>query len=138
MKIYTMGYGGRKPQDFLDLLKEKGIKSVVDVRLRPDRSSMGIYVKAKDAGKGIERLLASTGIRYFLFVELGNIFRDMDDWPQRYQHLMDQAGDFLTERLQYVPAPFCLMCAEKHAGQCHRKLIADYLAKEGYLVEHIE
>jgi uncharacterized protein (DUF488 family) len=138
MKIYTIGYGGRKPQEFLDLLKEKGIRSVVDVRLRPDRSSMGIYVKAKDAGKGIERLLASASIRYFSFVELGNIFRDMDDWSQRYQRLMDQAGDFLTERLQHVPAPFCLMCAEKHAGQCHRKLIADYLTNDGYLVEHIE
>lgn len=117
MKIYTIGYGGRKPQEFLRLLKERGIRAVVDVRLRPDRSSMGIYVKAKDAGKGIERLLASAGIGYFSFVELGNIFRDMDDWSQQYQ---------------------CLMCDEKHTGQCHRKLIVDYPVKEGYLVEHIE
>ena len=30
------------------------------------------------------------------------------------------------------------MCAEKNAYQCYRKLIADYLANDGYLVEHIE
>jgi len=136
--IYTIGYGSRKPQEFLSLLRENGIRAIVDVRLRPDRSSMGVYVKAKGAGKGIEALLASAGIEYFSFVELGNIFRDMDDWLQRYQQLMDQAGDLLTERLRQVPTPFCLMCAEKRADQCHRKLIADYLAKNGHQVEHIE
>lgn len=138
MKIYTIGYGGRKPQELLRLLKEKGIKSVVDVRLRPDRSSMGIYVKAKNADKGIETLLAGAGITYYSFIELGNVFRDLDDWQQRYQQLMDQAGDLLTRRLLEVAEPFCLMCAEKRADQCHRKLIADYLAKNGHQVEHIE
>lgn len=138
MTIYTIGYGGRKPREFLDLLTGRCVKAVVDVRLRPDRSSMGIYVKAKDAGKGIEALLASAGIRYFSFVELGNVFRDLDDWQQRYQQLMEQAGDILTQRLLDIPEPFCLLCAEKRANQCHRKLIADYLAKNGHQIEHIE
>jgi uncharacterized protein (DUF488 family) len=137
MKVYTIGYGGRKPQEFLDLLTERGIRAVVDVRLRPDRSSMGIYAKAKDADKGIEALLAGAGIAYYSFIELGNIFRDMEDWQQRYRQLMDRAGDLLTQRLLDVPEPFCLLCAEKRAEQCHRKLLADYLAKNGHQVEHI-
>ena len=138
VRIYTIGYGGRKSQEFLDLLKERSIKVVVDVRLRPDRSSMGIYVKAKDAAKGIEALLASAGIAYYSLIELGNVFRDLEDWQQRYRQLMDQAGDLLTERLLEVPLPFCLMCAEKRSDQCHRKLIAEYLASNGHQVEHIE
>ena len=137
MKIYTIGYGGRKPQEFLDLLKERDIRAVVDVRLRPDRSSMGVYTKAKDPDKGIEALLAGAGITYYSFIELGNVFRDLDDWQQRYQQLMDQAGDLLIRRLLEVAEPFCLMCAEKRANQCHRKLIGDYLAKDGHQVKHI-
>jgi len=105
MKLYTIGYGGRAPQDFLALLKAHGIATVVDVRLRPDRSSMGTYAKAKTLDKGIERLLASAGFRYVWLQELGNVFVGMDDWCQRYRRLMDQAGDLLVERLSHLPDP---------------------------------
>ena len=138
MKVYTIGYGGRNPKEFLDLLEANEIKAVVDVRLRPDRSSMGIYVKAKDPGKGIQGLLSRADILYFSYVELGNVFQDYEDWEVRYRTLLDKAGDLLTERLSKVPVPFCLMCAEKRSIHCHRLIIAEYLKHKGYNVEHIE
>lgn len=138
MKIYTVGYGGRKPQELIDLLSANSIKAVVDVRLRPDKSSIGTYVRTKDNNKGIAGLLANVGIGYHSFVELGNIFRDFDDWQERYRCFMDKAGELLTERLSHVPRPFCLMCAEKQVGDCHRKIIAEYLASTGYDIVHIE
>lgn len=138
MKLYTIGYGGRAPEEFLGLLKARNIQAVADVRLRPDRSSMGTYAKARTPDKGIEGLLTRAGIQYFSFVELGNVFLDVDDWKTRYEPLITRAGDLLTERLLHVPPPFCLMCAEKVAERCHRTIIAAYLAARGYEVEHIE
>ncbi len=138
MQLYTIGYGGRTPDELVTALKEHSIRAVVDVRLRPDRSSMGAYVKAKDPDKGIEGLLRRAGIQYFSFVELGNLFLDFDDWQVRYPRLMEKAGDLLTERLLQVPQPFCLLCAEKAADRCHRAIIAGYLAQRGCEVEHIE
>jgi len=138
LKFYTIGYGGRNPQDFVDLLKQKGVKTIVDVRLRPDRSSMGAYVKAGAPEKGIQKLLSRAHIGYVSLVELGNIFRNYEDWRERYKRLFDRAGELLTDRLNEMETPFCMMCAEKKVANCHRQVISDYLVMKGHEVEHLE
>jgi uncharacterized protein (DUF488 family) len=139
MTIFTIGYGGRGKDDLLSLLKANGVKTVVDIRLRPDRASMGIWVKAKTADKGIEIWLAAAGIGYRSLVELGNVFLEFPDWQERYRRLLDSSGQLLTERLQSIPGPICLLCAEKRVGECHRQQVADYLAKHhGTAIQHLE
>jgi len=113
MKLYTIGYGGRQPQDFVKILKENGIKVIVDVRLRPERASIGLYAKAKSSSKGIQGLLKKGGIEYIHLVELGNIFLEYDDWQEKYKQLFDKVGNFLIERLSGMPVIFCVLCAEK-------------------------
>lgn len=137
---FTIGYGGRKPADFVQQLTANGVRTVVDVRLRPDRASMGSYVKARDPDKGLAGLLASAGIAYVSLPELGNLFLDYDDWPDRYTVFLDRAGPLLFDRLTAaIPGPVCLLCAEKHVAGCHRQHIAEYLTREkGWAFTHIE
>jgi uncharacterized protein (DUF488 family) len=139
MKFFTIGYGGRKPEEFLELLNAHGVRTIADVRIRPDRAAMGAYTKSRTADKGIEKLLSERGIAYHSILELGNLFFERDDWRPPYEELLRRAGDLLLTRLHGLPPPFCLMCAEKRVAECHRKLIADRLVAEGgWEVEHIE
>jgi len=138
MKFYTIGYGGRKPKNFLEILNQKAIKAVVDVRLLPTRASRGFYIKAKTKDKGIQALLASAGIEYFSLAELANKFLGQEDWRERYRELLEKEGDLLTKRLFEMPTPFCLMCSEKASAECHRRELSDYLVRKGHEVEHLE
>jgi uncharacterized protein (DUF488 family) len=136
---FTIGYGGRAPDEFARLLTGRGVRTVVDVRLRPDKAAMGSYAKAKDPDKGIAGLLAKAGIGYVSLPELGNLFLEYDDWPERYKKYLAAAGPLLFDRLADVPGPVCLMCAEKNLSECHRRHVAEYLVREkGWSFTHIE
>jgi uncharacterized protein (DUF488 family) len=136
---FTIGYGGRKPEEFARLLVQHGVRTVVDVRLRPDKAAMGSFAKAKDAEKGIAALLGRFGIGYVSLPELGNVFLEYDDWPERYDKFLKAAGPLLFDRLIDVPGPVCLMCAEKRVSECHRRHVAHYLEREkAWSFEHIE
>lgn len=137
--IFTVGYGGRSKEELLSLIHVNGVKTIVDIRLRPDRSSMGIWVKAKTADKGIEGWLKAAGIGYRSIIELGNVFLEYPDWKKRFRQLLEFSGTLLTERLETIPGPICLLCAEKKASECHRHVVAEYLAlHKGAVVRHLE
>lgn len=139
MKLFTIGYGGRTGDEFLSMLDRVQVRTIVDVRLRPDRASMGIWQRAKSPDKGIERLLNQVGIAYHSLIELGNIFLDFEDWRERYQQLLDGSGDLILKRLDGIAAPYALLCAEKRVGECHREMIARYLAEtRGFDIVHLE
>lgn len=135
---FTAGYGGRVPGEFAELLKVHGVKTVVDVRLRPDRASMGAFARAKDLDKGISGLLARAGIAYVSLPELGNLFLEYEDWPARYEKFLAAAGPHLFDRLAPVVGPVCLVCAEKRVCECHRRHVAAYLEKtKGWTFTHL-
>jgi uncharacterized protein (DUF488 family) len=137
MTFYTIGYGGRPPAEFVRLLTEAGVRTVADVRLRPDRSSMGCYKYTGKPTTGIEKLLAEAGIGYASLPELGNLFLGFDDSLARYATFFERVADLLVPRLLDLPGPFCLLCAEKKLDECHREVIADHLTRRGHEPVHL-
>jgi uncharacterized protein (DUF488 family) len=138
VKLFTIGYGGRKPDEFVRTLVQHGVRTIADVRIAPQRASMGSYVKAREPEKGIEKLLAGAGIAYAWLEELGNEFRHDEGWPERYRELLAREGDARTRRLLALDGPTCLLCAEKRPAECHRTLVADWLAAHGHEIVAIE
>ena len=129
-KVFTIGYGNRSKEVFLDLLRTNEIRTVVDVRLRPDCARLGTWVKARTPDKGVEKWLMDSGFGYKSIIELGNMFLGLDDWRERYQQLLVSSGELLIKRMEGLPEPICLMCAEMDVNTCHRQLIAAYLTEK--------
>ena len=139
IKIYTIGYGGKKPSEFPNLLKRHGIKTIIDVRLRPNRACMGSYVKAKTADKGIEALLSGARIDYRHEPDLAPTEEILTTWMASkksdtdWRWYEDHFIPVLEQRkietsiesadLDHV----CLLCSESKSEKCHRRLVAEYL-----------
>lgn len=137
--LYTIGYGGRHPQDFVSLLTQANVGLVCDVRAEPRRAYRGTYTFNPEKGSGpLLRLLAQVGIAYDWFPELGNPDRQ-DPEIHAFQQLMVQEAESRLQRLracvQVVRA--CLLCAEQDAQHCHRRIITAYLTAYGYIVQHL-
>lgn len=126
-KFFTIGYGGRKPAEFANLLQASGVQLVVDVRLKPKGFCSG-FTKTKTSDKGIEKLLASVGISYLWLPELGNPFLNESDWQEKYTKLLEAEGTERTARLRALEEKaFCMLCNEKDFQNCHRLQVAEYL-----------
>jgi uncharacterized protein (DUF488 family) len=137
--LYTIGYGGRHPQDFVTILTQANIGLVCDVRAEPRRAYRGIYTFNPEKGSGpLPRLLAQAGIAYEWFPELGNPERQ-DPEIRAFQQLMAQEAERRLQRLQTCVQALCacLLCAEQDTQRCHRRIITAYLIASGYSVQHL-
>jgi uncharacterized protein (DUF488 family) len=138
MRFFTIGYGGRPPSEFVEVLKQHKIRTVADTRLHPQRASMGSYVLAKTQEKGIHGLLGRAGIGYCWVEELGNPFLGDDDWQEKYRHWIEAHGETRCGMLFELEEPVCLLCAEKKPIDCHRLQVANFLVSRGHaLIAHL-
>src|SRR5215470_17913664 len=98
--LYTIGYGGRHPQDFVTLLIQANIGLVCDVRAEPRRAYRSIYTFNPEKKSGpLPRLLTQTGITYEWFPELGNPERQ-DPEIRTFEQLITQKAKHRLQRLQ--------------------------------------
>lgn len=126
-KIYTIGYGNRKFEDFVALLKRFDIELVIDVRRFPT-SKWPEFVK-----ENMQSSLRARGIGYIHLRELGG-YRDgyeqytkTPEFKRALRELMELAGE----------KPSAMMCVEPHPSACHRRFVAKELEKLGWEVVHI-
>jgi uncharacterized protein (DUF488 family) len=126
-KIYTIGYGNRKFDDFVELLKRFGIDLLIDVRRFPT-SKWPEFVK-----ENLEASLPARGIAYVHLRVLGGYrggykeYKRTDDFKAGLQELMRLAGEKSA----------AIMCVESSPSGCHRRFIATELKKRRWKVLHI-
>ncbi len=145
VRLYTIGFTQKPAERFFGLLREHGVGQLVDVRLHPGGQLAGFakqgdlrYFLASLAGCGYRHLpeLAPTD-------EILGDYRKDRDWDRyvaRFEALMDERGvpNSLDEGM-FREATCCLLCSEATPARCHRRLVAERLARawSGVEVVHL-
>ena len=135
MKIYTIGYTRKSAEEFFNLLKCNGIQRLLDVRLN-NTSQLAAFTKKDDLSFFLRELL---GCQYYHLEflaptkEIRDTYRKNKDWSlyeSQFMKLLQERQvadrlerDFLAEKR------CCLLCSEATPERCHRRLIAEYMAK---------
>ena len=135
-KIFTIGFSGKSPDAFMDVLNAVRVRAVWDIRLWCTSTYVPFY-----SG---DSLAATLGPRYEYHQEfaptteiLAGYKEGRITWPdyeRMYRELL--ATRHPTDGL--APADIdriCLLCTEKSASQCHRRLAAEYIAEQIHDIE---
>lgn len=144
MRVYTVGHSNRTLEEFLETLKEHGIRQLADVRVWP-RSRRHPHF----SDENLRDTLRAAGIEWRHFEALGGMRKPRADsinqgWESdMFRGYADYMATHhfrhaLAELLHWAgQAPTAVMCAEARPSRCHRRLIADAMAVRDIAVRHI-
>ena len=134
MKVFTIGFTKKSARRFFELLKTSGARRIVDVRLN-NVSQLAGFVKKDDLEYFLKEIC---GVGYTHLPELAPTQDMLDeykklkgDWAayeRRFLTLMKERQIESTVPKEVI-AEGCLLCSEDKPHHCHRRLVAEYLAR---------
>ena len=143
--LYTIGHSTRPIDDFLELLNAHGVELVVDVRTIPRSRHNPQYDQM-----ALRKALRAVHIGYQHMPRLGGLRHSRKDSPNAgwinpsfrgfADHMQSKGFQDGLRRLEAEARKraTAIMCAEAFVARCHRSLIADALAVDGWRVRHIQ
>ncbi|MEO8973135.1 MAG: DUF488 domain-containing protein [Ktedonobacteraceae bacterium] len=140
--IYTIGYGNRSIEEFMNLLEKYHIQYLADIRSRPYSKFNPDFSQV-----ALEKRLKQQHIKYlFLGDTLGGRPDDSNcyvDGKVDYQKVRQTRA--FQEGIQRIhdawdkQLPVALMCSELKPEECHRsKLVGSTLTEQHITVAHID
>ncbi|MEM4447355.1 MAG: DUF488 family protein [Candidatus Jordarchaeales archaeon] len=129
LTVWTIGTSTRSADEFISLLKGLGVEVAVDVRRFP--TSRFEWFKKEE----LKRILNEAGIDYVHFEGLGGYRRG---GYEKYMGTREFEESF-RELLRLVESGrrVAIFCSERLFFKCHRRFIADELARRGITVIHV-
>jgi uncharacterized protein (DUF488 family) len=136
MRLYTLGFAGKDARAFFTLLSQHGVRRVLDIRLRPNGQLSG-YARGRDLPYLLAELAGGCAYEHRPELaptpEILNAYREDGDWAAyvaRFEALMDERGiPEALDRASFERQATCLLCSEATAEACHRRLVAERLAR---------
>lgn len=142
LTLFTIGFTKKNAPTFFSLLKQAGVKRIIDIRLN-NESQLAGFTKKDDLRYFLKTI---ADIEYRHLPELAptkEILNDYKkkkitwlDYEQRFKDLLNQRKPETLLALSELDKA-CLLCSEAKPDRCHRRLVAEYLkAKLGNIEIH--
>ncbi|WP_405161380.1 DUF488 domain-containing protein [Nocardia sp. NBC_01499] len=144
MKIHTIGFTKKSAERFFGLLRTSGAGTLIDVRLN-NVSQLAGFAKRDDLRYFVRELC---GMEYKHRPDLAPTQPMLDDYRKlgtgwamyeaRFLELMAERGIEEAVPRELVDNAV-LLCSEDAPHHCHRRLVAEYLARRwgGVTIEHL-
>ena len=142
--LYTIGYEGVDIENFISNLHDNRIKCIIDVRALP---------LSRKPGFSKTHLAQRLQIAEIQYIHLGRLgtpkdIREELKQSKDYVTFFKKMETYLSSKKDEIKVAYdyvmkntcCLMCFEKLAEQCHRKLIAQKIKAtngNGLKIKHI-
>ena len=144
MKLYTIGFTKKSAQTFFGLLHKSGATTLVDVRLN-NVSQLAGFAKRDDLAYFLREIC---DMSYEHRLELAPTQPMLDGYRKHHASWSEYQDQFLTlmkDRKVEATVPrdlldnSVLLCSEEKPHHCHRRLVAEYLARrwEDVTVGHL-
>lgn len=145
MEIYTVGFTKKTAAEFFEILKQAGIKQLLDIRLN-NLSQLAGFTKRDDLTYFLKEIC---GITYRHELALTPTQEMLDTYKKNKGSWLVYERDFLAlmenrqieKRLdpQLFEIPTVLLCSEPTAEHCHRRLVAEYLREhwDNVAIKHL-
>ncbi|MDA7962764.1 MAG: DUF488 domain-containing protein [Gammaproteobacteria bacterium] len=133
--LYTIGFTKKKAKYFFGMLKNAGVKRVLDVRLN-NVSQLAGFAKKDDLIYFLQQL---GGMDYVHLADLAPTQEMLDaykkqkgDWAVYESRFLDLMAERRIENSldKDMLDGGCLLCSEDKPHHCHRRLVAEYLQKK--------
>ncbi len=134
IRIFTIGFTNKSAQKFFSTLRSANVKRVVDVRLN-NTSQLAGFSKRDDLAYFLREM---GGIDYIHVPELAPTQQLLDaykkckgSWAAYEQDFLSlmEARKIESSVARSLVEDGCLLCSEDKAHHCHRRLVAEYLAR---------
>ena len=142
IKLFTIGFTGKTAEEFFTLLKDNGVKKIVDTRIN-NVSQLAGFSKGPDLkffAKSIGKMGYEHNIDFAPTKELLSSYRDKklswEEYEKEYLNLLDMRKISKKVKIGKLHNN-CLLCSEHTPEKCHRRLLAEYLTHVNNDIETI-
>ncbi len=133
MEVYTIGFTKKSAEEFFGLLRQAGIKRLIDVRLS-NTSQLSGFAKRDDLRYFLSELCGAEYLHEPILSPTKDILDayskktiSWDEYQTRFLALLDERDAEKIVDKRDFDVPTVLLCSEPEADHCHRRLVAEYL-----------